>query len=610
MKASLQDGTYPRPQLVREDWTSLDGMWEFSFDDDDEGLTQRWFEKDSTYDFPQSIRVPFVPESAESGIGDAGFHSVVWYRTTLTAGLRSRQLSTDRVILHFGAVDHSARVWVDGQLVASHVGGQSAFQADITDALDDSEEHVVVVRAYEDPHDFEYPRGKQDWQAEPHSIWYHRSTGIWRTVWLEQVNRQHVTSLHWTSDFVTGTVSGTLTLALPPRHASIQIEISDGDEVLAEFTVTPKDKRIAFSIELPALRNAQARDNYLWTPEHPNLIDATVRVFQKHEETDAVSSYFGIRGTSVDRGTFRLNGMPYYVRSVLEQGYWPNSHLTAPTVDHLRKEVELIKSLGFNAARIHQKVEDPRFLYWADRLGLLIWGESAAAYEFSPRAVDLLVSEWIRIVDQYRNHPSIVTWVPVNESWGVQDLAVSPAQRHFVQAITSLTRAIDPTRPVISNDGWEHVDSDILSLHDYSSEPAKIVERYGDPAAVARTFAGGGPQSRRAMLTDVQRDKVDDGRAPLMITEFGGVSYDIGGNTWGYTLVDSDDAYRDHLTAIFDAIRECDPITGFCYTQLTDTMQEANGLLTEDRVPKLPIEVLRQIITGEPATAATESPGT
>ena len=593
--ASRQDGSYPRPQLVREQWMPLDGVWEFAYDDEDRGLAERWADRPETA-FPLTIVVPFVPESRASGIRDTGFHPTVWYRRSIPTPVLE---PGKRHILHFGAVDHHATVWIDGQLVATHVGGQVAFSVDITDSLQaQRDQHSLVVRARDDVIDPEVPRGKQDWQREPHVIWYHRSTGIWRSVWLESVATQHVQTIEWTTDYTAASVSVVILLALAPAASTaVDIELSVPGEILARLTVAPQSVRTSITIELAALRNAQSREEYLWSPENPTLIDAAIVVREGGHIVDEVASYLGIRSTTVGAGSFRLNGVPYFVRSVLEQGWWDESHLTAPTPAHYRAEVEAILSLGFNAARIHQKTEDPRMLYWADRLGLLVWGESAAAYTYSSRAARLLISEWQEIVEQYRNHPSIVTWVPINESWGVQDAAVSPAQRDFIQAIASLTRALDPSRPVVSNDGWEHVDSDLLTLHDYSSDPALIRARYAGPEAVAAVLRGDGPQLRRPSLTDSQLGRFDAGLAPLMITEFGGISFAADG-TWGYSTVSTDADFAAAIGGLVAAVLASPVVAGFCYTQLTDTLQESNGLLRSDRSPKLPVETLRAIIVG------------
>jgi beta-galactosidase/beta-glucuronidase len=593
--ASRQDGSYPRPQLVREQWTSLDGQWDFAYDDLDRGLSERWAERRDS-PFSLTITVPFVPESSASGIGDTSFHPIVWYRRMISA---DSLLHGKRHIVHFGAVDYYASVWIDGRLVATHTGGQVAFSVDVTDSLDpDRDSHSLVVRARDDVDDPEVPRGKQDWQLDPHIVWYRRSTGIWRSVWIESVSAQAVASLDWATDHTAASVTLTVELTLRPTASThVDIQLSFAGETLARMSVTPGSVRARVTVELPALRNAQSRDSYLWSPENPNLIDAAIVVREGDQTMDVVTSYFGVRSTTVGAGAFRLNGVPYFVRSVLEQGWWDESHLTAPSPAHYRAEVEAIRELGFNAARVHQKTEDPRMLYWADRLGLMIWGESAAAYAFGPRAAGLMIAEWQEIVTQYRNHPSIVTWVPVNESWGVQDIAVSPPQREFVRALASLTRALDPSRPVVSNDGWEHVDSDLMTLHDYDPDPATIRRRYADRDTVAEVLRGQGPQLRSPSLSDRQLERFDAGLAPLMITEFGGISF-AGASGWGYSVVTSESEFAGALAGLFGAVLGSPVVAGFCYTQFTDTLQESNGLLRSDRSPKLPVETLRAMITG------------
>jgi Glycosyl hydrolases family 2, TIM barrel domain len=259
----------------------------------------------------------------------------------------------------------------------------------------------------------------------------------------------------------------------------------------------------------------------------------------------------------------------------------------------------MIKQMGFNAVRVHQKAEDPRFLFWADRLGLMVWAETAAAYVYSATAVTLLVTEWTELIRRDRSHPAIVVWVPVNESWGVPDIALSPAQQNFARSLASLTRALDPSRPVVSNEGWEHVDSDILGLHDYTGDAEELRARYATRQATEDVVRSAhGPQQRRPVIGDQQLRAYAEGNAPLMITEFGGISLASADNTWGYTDTRSDTEYASLLRQLFDALRASRDVAGFCYTQFMDTGQETNGLLFEDGTPKLPLETIRQIVTG------------
>lgn len=621
LRATTQNGTHPRPLLVREHWTSLDGPWRFAYDDKDVGRREHWHAPEKSHRFDREILVPFVPESAASGIGDAGYHQVVWYRreleldAALDADAAAASDPDRRLLLHFGAVDHSADVWVDGQHVGSHRGGQTAFTLDITDALDDGTHHKLVVRAEDDPIQSEYPRGKQDWKPEPHGIWYQRSTGIWRSVWLEEVPATHIIDSTWTYDPVHGRVDFEVELSRTPREdTELRLTLRSGDEILGRLSTGASNDLVRGTVDLPTLRNTLHREAYLWSPESPNLVDIGLELVVADDVTDHAATYCGLRTVGVDRGHFLLNDHPYYVRSVLEQGYWTDSHFTAPTVDTYREEVEVIRELGFNAVRVHQKTEDPRFHYWADRLGLLVWGETASPYAFSTRGAAALTSEWAEIVRQYRGHPSIVTWVPVNESWGVTDLAHAPEQRSLVAALAALTRALDPHRPVVGNDGWEHSGgdngSDIVGIHDYTTDAAALRKNWNDPARTDELLRSFAPNGRRLLLSwDTGRDAAP-ADAPLMVTEFGGIAHtsedgedgEDGGDgdagTWGYATVGSSEAYEQLLSDLFAAIRSSDRLAGFCYTQLTDTLQEANGLLRADRSPKLPVETLRRIIAG------------
>ena len=605
MKATQQDGSYPRPMMCRQQWESLDGSWGFAYDDADDGMGAGWFAKGTADPFTGCIEVPYPPESPASQIGDRGFHPVVWYRRTVPHDTLV-PVGTEpgsRVLIHFGAVDYRAQVWCDGQLVARHVGGQSPFCADVTNAMDPAAaEHVLVVRAEDDPADLEQPRGKQDWQREPHGIWYERTTGIWQPVWSETVPEHHVVDVAWAPDLPNGVVRGTVSLVRPPiRGMQLEVTVSLGQEILAEQTVVVRRKSTTIDIDIPALRHGQDRARLLWAPEHPVLLDIDVVLRDRNsgQLLDSVASYTGLRSVGVGGGSFQLNEQPYYLRAVLSQGYRPDTHWASTGTGELRREVELIKSMGFNVVRAHQKAEDPRFLYWTDRLGLLVWAETAAAYEFSPTAIELLVGEWSELVRRDRSHPAVMAWVPINESWGVPDIASSTAAQQYAQALANLTRALDPTRPVISNDGWEHVDSDILGLHDYTTDPEILRARYADKDALIQSFhMGVGAQGRRPILRNSQLEKFGAGDAPLMITEFGGVSLSTDRNAWGYTEVSSDSEYATVLLQLFGALRASPVVAGFCYTQLMDTGQETNGLLFADGTPKLPIQTLHHIVTG------------
>ncbi|MGH2531702.1 MAG: glycoside hydrolase family 2 protein [Thermomicrobiales bacterium] len=593
------DGNYPRPQLVRDEWHNLRGPWQFAFDDADVGLRDGWTTRVDVFD--RTITVPFPPESAASGIHDTAPHRVVWYRRgfhlpAANVGGRWR--------LHFGAVDYRAQVWVDGQFVVWHEGGHTPFSADITAALrDDVDAHVVVVRAEDEPADLTQPRGKQHWEPEPADIWFHRTTGIWQPVWLEPVPETYVAEIRWTPDLDQGVLGLDVRLnQATNQRLRLRVRLMLHGKVLVDDGYVVAGAEIRRQIAMPIPSVAAGRRRFLWSPEHPNLIDAELTLEDADgpgSVIDRVWSYAGLRNVGISHGRFLLNGDPYYLRMALEQGYWPESHLAAPSGDALRHDVELAKALGFNGVRIHQKVEDPRFLAWCDRIGLVVWGEMANAYAYSATAVERLTREWFEVVRRDYSHPCIVTWVPFNESWGVPNLEGDPMHRHYVSSIYHLTHALDPTRPVIGNDGWEHFASDIWGVHDYALDPETIRARYGSADAVARSMREVQPYYRPIALTGVE-----NAGEPVMLTECGGIDYvPDAGNPDGLLRQAADpDDFLDRFSAVINAILDCPTIQGFCYTELTDVEQEQCGLVTADRRLKFDPAVIRAIL-GRPATA-------
>jgi hypothetical protein len=311
--------------------------------------------------------------------------------------------------------------------------------------------------------------------------------------------------------------------------------------------------------------------------------------------SDVVAGYIGLRSLDWSGPTFRINGRPVFLRMVLNQGYWPDGHLTAPTPEDLRRDVELILALGFNGARNHQKIEDPRFLYWADRLGLLLWGEMPSAFTWSELAIRRHRNEWEEAVIRDRNHPSIIAWVPFNESWGVDEVGGAPEQQAAVKASYHQTKALDQSRPVIGNDGWENVIGDLFTVHDYTWDVPTLIERYADESGIDRTIETHFPGARNLVASDFQR-----AGKPVMVTEFGGVSFqpDAEEAWYGYGRVRTEAEFVETYRAMIRAMDQSRILCGFCYTQFTDTMQETNGLVTEHRQPKVPIETLAAITSG------------
>ncbi|RYY75739.1 MAG: glycoside hydrolase family 2 [Gammaproteobacteria bacterium] len=560
---------------------SLNGKWKFAFDDENK------FENfPGSIPWSTEILVPFPPESETSGVGDRGYHHACCYQREFEIAANGQ-----RVLLHFGAVDYRARVWVNGHLVVEHTGGHTPFSADITFALGDANRHVVTVYAEDDPHDLAKPRGKQDWQLQPHSIWYPRTTGIWQTVWLEVVAKTYINKIRWTPNF-DGFEIGCETMIAGDLNANftVEVKISHNGKLLADdhYKIIGHEAARKISLSDPGIDDS--RNELLWSPERPTLLDAELILLRDGEVIDKVYSYTALRSAHINRDRFMLNGRPYFLRLVLDQGYWPDTMLTAPSDDALRKDVELTKAMGFNGVRKHQKIEDPRYLYWADKLGLLVWEEMPSAYRFTPTAIKRLVHEWEEVIDRDYSHPCIIVWVPFNESWGVPNLTSTQAHRNAVEALYHLTRTFDSTRPVIGNDGWEASATDLIGIHDYDSNPRSLAARYG-AALQQELFDRRRPGGRILTL-----DGYPHRGQPIVLTEFGGIAYakrrhsEEGQEMWGYSQASSDEDFYVRYQQLLEVVNDTPMFSGFCYTQFADTFQEANGLLFADRTPKLPLE--------------------
>jgi beta-galactosidase/beta-glucuronidase len=579
---------YPRPQLRREDWISLNGTWDFAFDDGAAWTGPR------AVNWSQTIAVPFSPETGASGINADGFFRVVWYRRSFD---RPELVPGQRLLLHFGAVDYSAEVWVNGVKVRSHKGGYTPFHADITDVLKETGAQEIVVRAEDDPLDLAKPRGKQDWKRESHSIWYPRTTGIWQTVWMEIVPASYLAVLRWTANLTRWEI-GLEAFISGAQQEGLRLTVSlhVRDLVLAHDTYSVVAGEVHRQIALSDPGIDDSRNELLWSPSSPTIIDVELELRnQDGEVIDRVQSYTALRALSVQGDRFILNGRPLPLQLVLDQGYWPESGLTAPNDDALLKDVLLAKELGFNGVRKHQKIEDPRYLYWADHLGLLVWEEMPSAYRYTQRSIERLTREWIEVLNRDKSHPCIVAWVPLNESWGVPDLPDSQAQRNYVQALYYLTKTLDPSRPVIGNDGWESVATDILGIHDYDSQPERIAKRYGQNDVESRLFSRERPGGRMLVV----ENKADTNQ-PIVLSEFGGIALSTGkNNIWGYSQCETPEEFLERYRALLEAVRSLPRLAGFCYTQFTDTYQEANGLLFANREPKAPIKEIAQATRGE-----------
>ena len=580
---------HPRPQMVRPGWRDLSGPWQFAFDDRGVGMLDRWQAREDVFD--RIIQVPFPFESPASGIGDTGFHSTVWYRLVVTASVPPGR----RLLLHFGAVDYRAHVWVNGESVAYHEGGSTPFTADITPALRADGHQEIVVRAQDSPGDLRQPRGKQDWQREPHAIWYDRTSGIWQPVWLEEVPATRIFSLRWSPDVDARSLTLIVRLRVGrPAHGPLRLRVvlRLGGHVLVDDSYLADRGELQRRITLVENDMSLGNSEMLWSPDRPNLIEATIILMDGDVAVDEVQSYTALRSFTATGGRLLLNGRPYFLRLVLAQNFWPQSHLAAPDADQLRKEVQLIKDLGFNGVRLHQKIEDPRFLAWCDRLGVLVWAEMPAAYEFSRQTIGRLTREWLEVLERDASHPCIIAWVPVNESWGVPALERAPEQEHLVRALYHLTKSVDPHRLVIGNDGWEQPVTDVVTVHDYTARGDVLRQRYGSATAMDHTLTHTQPGYRAVFLNGAARDG-----HPVVISEFGGVSLDLSDSPgWrGYGSVRTPEELLDRLDDLVTALLSSPAVAGFCWTQLTDTQQERNGLTTADRRPKIDAGKIRQI---------------
>jgi beta-galactosidase/beta-glucuronidase len=577
---------YPRPQLQREFWQSLNGEWQFSCE------PRAGCAAPAAVEWNATILVPFSPETKASGIGNTGFYSVVWYRRSFDA---PELKPGERLVLHFGAVDYAATVWVNGQMVCAHAGGYTPFHAEITCALQPGGPQEIVVRAEDDPHDLAKPRGKQDWKLEPHSIWYPRTTGIWQTVWLEVTPASFVEGLKWTANLEQWEIGLEARIGGEPRQdLTLCVRLREGEHLLAHdfYAVVGGEvnRRIAFSD--PGIDDF--RNEILWSPAKPTLIDVELELRDGEGRVhDRVQSYTALRTADIQQDRFILNGRPLELRLVLDQGYWPETGITAPSDEALLADILLAKKLGFNGVRKHQKIEDPRFLYWADHAGLLVWEEMPSAYRYTRTSIERLTREWMEVIQRDSSHPCIVAWVPFNESWGVPDLPDSGAQRHYVQALYNLTKSLDPARPVVGNDGWESVTTDIIGVHDYDSDPERISKRYGkdDAAHLLKHERPGGRM--------LQVDGHHLIGQPVMLTEFGGIA--LAGQSkevWGYSEAKTPEEFLVRYQALLAAVHAVPLLAGFCYTQFTDTYQEANGLVYANREPKAPLEAIAKATTG------------
>lgn len=637
---------YPRPDFERSalHWESLNGPWDFLFDDEDAGVLQAWHQNglpshaasgQSKPNGKRTIQVPFVFQAPASGINERGVHQVLWYERRME-DLRSAEEKSEgyRLLLRFGAVDYNAKIWLDGQYIREHQGGHVPFDLDLTEAMQLSSfsPYRLTIRVFDSAFDLTQPRGKQYWGPEPESIFYTPSSGIWQSVWLESVPSARIVDGSYgtiirSNEVQKGILDARICVSGRRVGQPLVVEITSsigGVMVGTSRKDLPRDEDFVRFFELNMrlsqqhiqglpqefLSAAPLHDDRcwrngvaLWSPECPFLYDITIRLLGPGDyRIDEVKTTTGMRSlnwTSGD-GTFRLNGRPYFSALFLDQGYWPDTLMTPPSSAALKRDIELSKAMGMNGCRKHQKVEDPVFMYWADRLGFLVWGEMASCYHFSIEYMRRFDQEWMEMVRRDINHPSIVTWTPVNESWGYPNLGGDQRQRNHIKSIYWMTKTYDSTRPINDNCGWEHVITDLSTFHEYRDGPGmadrckslKDILEQGRPMFLGPIYGPSGIEDKGSKHIR---------GAPVMCTEFGGVNiakendHSRKGN-WGYTTAKDAKDLVDRVEGLIMGTVKEGHCCGIVWTQFTDIEQEQNGLYTYDRQEKLPAQEVKRIM--------------
>lgn len=575
---------YPRPQLVRSQWTNLNGLWFFLFDDHNIGEKEGY---EKGFENSQTIHVPFTYETILSGIHDEKRHDYVWYQREFECVLSESK----HILLHFEGSDYITKVWVNGKYVGMHRGGYTRFFFDITDYIVAGTNRLVVKA--EDSFDTAQPRGKQRWRDSNFGCWYVQTTGIWKTVWLEEVSGIYINGLKMTPDLENACVAIDADVMGNIGNDAYQLKTDisyNGNKVISSICEI-NSKRLSQKICLLSFTDSEW-GIHKWTPDNPELYDVKFSILSRDEIVDEVYSYFGMREISIDHGNILLNGAPIYQQLILDQGYWAESGITAPSEDALIEDIDKIKQLGFNGLRKHMKIEDERFLYWCDVKGMLVWSEMPAAYEFCDSAIEAFTSEWLDIVRNNYNHPSIITWVPFNESWGIGAVRTKYAEQNYTEAIYHLTKSIDPMRPVIVNDGWEHTVSDIITLHDYEECGQLFLQRYLEHKDEIMCSEKSHNKERFAFAEGYSYRG-----QPVIISEYGGIAFaDKENGQWGYgNSVQDETEFLERFEKITDAIKKVPYIVGYCYTQVSDVEQEVNGLLTMERTFKIAPEKIAAI---------------
>lgn len=592
---------YPRPQFERADWQNLNGQWTYTFDFVGSGLEKNYPESKG---FEGKITVPFCPESKLSGVGYTDFINHIWYQRNISV---PQAWQGKNILLNFGAVYYNSEIYIDGKLAGRHFGGSTSFSVDITKFVSDGKSHSLVVHAYSDTRTTKQPAGKQNVRLNQFECMYTRTTGIWQTVWMEPVAKEGLERAQVITDI------DQKQIVIHPEFYSqtggtLTVTLKDGKKVVATQNVKAQNtSTIVIPVKSPKL----------WSPANPFLYDLTYQVKNvQGEVVDEISSYVGMRKIHIEGNKTYLNNEPFYQRLVLDQGFYPDGIWTAPSDEALKHDIELSMQAGFNGARLHQKVFEERFHYWADHLGYITWGEAPSwgMNTNDPEVARNFMTEWSEEITRDRNHPSIVTWTPMNEEWW-PDRVQYP---RFVSDVYDLSKMLDPTRPVCDVSGGVHIKTDIWTTHSYEQDPAKLKELIYNGTRWFQT-----PNEYQGLYrtnvgfnrpTDNEKydfPTYDTASMPYILDEFGGIKWVKGqdketGNSnksWGYgEPPHSLEEFYTRLEGQVDALMEIsENVWGYCYTQLTDVEQEQNGIYFYDRSSKFDMARIRAIFTKKPA---------
>lgn len=551
---------HPNPQSERKNWANLNGEWDFEFDFGNSKFESGILEKDN---WDNKILVPFCPESKLSGIEYTDFIPAVWYRKNIN--ITAEELE-GKVILHFGAVDYEAKIYVNGKRAGTHKGGYASFSIDITGFLTVGE-NTVIVNAVDDLRDPLVPRGKQSEELKSHGCDYTRTTGIWQTVWLEFVPVSYIKSFRLYPDADNGTLG--INAVLEGKGEFTATAYYEGREV-GSFA-----KKAAGQVS----GEIKLSETHLWEVGCGRLYDLKLTF-----NDDEVKSYFGLRSIEIDGFKFRINGKSVYQRLVLDQGFYPDGIYTAPTDEALENDIKISMAVGFNGARLHQKVFEKRFIYHCDRLGYIVWGEYGNwGLDWSnPFSLAAMLPEWCECVERDFNHPSIIGWCPFNETW---DINGRKQYDDVLRIIYRVTKQLDTTRPCIDTSGNFHVETDIFDVHDYEQDVAKFAEHYEKLVSDGEMYG---------YFPD--RQKYTGGMT--FVSEYGGLQWSRGdrGDAWGYgNAPKTEEEFIERYKGLTDVLLDNEKMFGFCYTQLYDIEQEQNGLYYYDRTPKFDTEIFRAI---------------